>query len=278
MQWNQFTFGVEIECFVPYGFDVMGALRSASLATSEARGNIHATTPGWKAVPDGSLRWTGRNSEMRGIEIVSPILKGEDGIEQVRKVADIIMAGGGKVNATAGLHVHIGVGGAWGKQVKNLAKMYLKYAMDFDSILPISRRALRNRFAKNNRCAMFATLTGEQIDERFARVSTLRDVSQLMNGTPPTPGYCSQRYYAMNFMSYASHGTIEFRQHSGSVESKKICSWIRLLTGFAATAFSVEDVSVAGEGGLERLLRKTDREGARYYRQRAAHLNRSVTQ
>jgi hypothetical protein len=197
-------------------------------------------------------------------------------LEQVRKVAEIIKANGGKVNATAGLHVHLGVGGATGNQIKNLSKMYLKYAMEFDSILPASRRGVANRFARNNRVAMFANMTGEQIDAQFRNVTMLRQCSMLMNGSAPLHGYVSQRYYAMNFMSYASHGTIEFRQHSGSVDAQKICAWIRLLTGFAATAFSVSDVSVAGEGGLDRFLRKTDRDGARYYRMRAAQLNRSM--
>ena len=39
----------------------------------------------------------------------------------------------------------------------------------------------------------------------------------------------SGRYYKMNLQSYSRHQTIEFRQHSGTVEFTKISNWILFL-------------------------------------------------
>jgi len=77
----ELTFGIEIECFLPRGsVRVGGYHRGARLG-----GDFPA---GWNAQSDSSLHTTLRNYQ--AVEIVSPILKGADGLAQVRQVAAIL--------------------------------------------------------------------------------------------------------------------------------------------------------------------------------------------
>jgi hypothetical protein len=272
MQAKQLSFGVEIECFSPVSrtqSQVIESLRAAGVRVDTAVG-MHTTTPGWKVVGDGSLRWNGR-SVRYGIEIVSPVLKGDAGLAEVARVAEVLESIGCKVNTSCGLHVHVGIGGATGKQAKNIAASYLKYADEMDSIMPMSRRGVRNAYCKNNKSAMFAGQSAEQIDATLASTRDHIDaVARLMNGSAPTRGYVQTRYFALNFQSYATHGTVEFRQHSGTTNPAKIVAWVKLVTGLVANAMSVDTIRVAGSAGFDKMLRKVDPSTAEFYRARRA--------
>ena len=40
--------------------------------------------------------------------------------------------------------------------------------------------------------------------------------------------YASERYYKVNFCSYVAFGTLEFRQHSGTIEFEKMMNWVKI--------------------------------------------------
>jgi hypothetical protein len=93
-----------------------------------------------------------------------------------------------------------------------------------------------------------------------------------MNGGFTTDRYPPYRYFALNFQSYANHGTLEFRQHSGTVDAEKATQWVRLVVGFIARACEMTGVKHdATPATLDELLRKTDVAGRRFYLARAAH-------
>ena len=58
----------------------------------------HRTQYVWKIVPDGSVRG--------GAELVSPVLRGDDGFGQLAAAGRALATAGCKVNRTTGLHVH----------------------------------------------------------------------------------------------------------------------------------------------------------------------------
>lgn len=99
MKAHEMTFGVEIECYMTHDAvaQVGGYHRPIGTTWLPA---------GWGAQGDGSLN--SAPTGMRGVEFVSPILSGKAGFEQVVKVVREIKARGGVVNATCGLHVHVG--------------------------------------------------------------------------------------------------------------------------------------------------------------------------
>src|SRR4051812_34973032 len=103
MNANELTFGIEIECYVPASLVQNGTL----LIGGYHYGTQVAALPlGWNAQRDGSLRSVGRGRV--GVEIVSPILKGADGIQQVKKVCQWLRSIGATVRKECGFHVHVG--------------------------------------------------------------------------------------------------------------------------------------------------------------------------
>ena len=280
MQFQDFTFGVEIECYVPRSSsDLFAALSNAGVHMSQAAGSIHRVTSGWKVVHDGSLH--SAPAGFVGVEVVSPILQGEDGIAQTVKVMDVVKAFGAKVNKSCGLHVHVGAQNGSATQHKNLAKMFIKYEHHFDALCPESRRT--NQYCKSNRefAAAGAARTYEaQVSAVFAKLDGLRSISAIatvMNGGYDQRNhYTHNRYFKLNFQSMASHGTVEFRQQAGTVEAQKAVSWIRLCVGLVARSFTLRSVGSQAEPSFAKLLAKVDRPTAAYLKARRIALNRGA--
>lgn len=77
-------------------------------------------------------------------------------------------------------------------------------------------------------------------DSRWAKRITNELISSVGNYATPAllrrnAGYFD-RYYAVNVAAYARHGTIEFRQHSASVNNNKVAHWIAFCLGFVAAS------------------------------------------
>lgn len=94
------TYGVEIECGVDLDAPVTpGAYHS---------GNPMPSLPAfdgrlWRAERDGSLSFQNK----RSVEFVSPILKGAEGLDNIRATCAQVKAWGGTVNRSCGLHIHV---------------------------------------------------------------------------------------------------------------------------------------------------------------------------
>jgi hypothetical protein len=281
MQFQDFTFGVEIECYIPGSLSsLFAALSAANVPMSHAAGSIHRVTAGWKVVGDGSLNSAPVGHV--GCEVVSPILRGDDGIAQVVRVMEAVKAFGGKVNKSCGLHVHVGAQDATAGQLKNLAKMFVKYEHHMDALCPESRRN-GNRYCQSNRQQAagygVAATYEAQVAASFAKLEGLRSISSIanvMNGGYGGGHYTHHRYFKLNFQSLASHGTVEFRQQAGTVEGQKAATWIRLVVGLVASAFSLKSITSQAEPSFEKLVRKVDRATADYLKARRVALNRGA--
>jgi hypothetical protein len=287
---SDLTFGVEFEVYIPAvsadqsmrerAYDrIVRRLQSAGVQASRGR-----ASGAWAATYDGSLVSGPQDGRMWfPLEMVSPILRGEDGLRQVEKVCAAMIDLGCEVNKTCGLHVHIGAGQATAKQMRNLAKMFLKYEDVFTALTPPSRRDSpeSRRYCKPNLPVAADHTRGPretQLAVAFARIdraSTPRMVAQVMNGGVQRAGerYSAYRYYRLNFQSLILHGTVEFRQAAGTTSADKSLSWIKLMLGFCVTAWSVDVVAPDSDADLTKLLRKVDRKTAAYLAARYAALN-----
>jgi hypothetical protein len=267
-KFDDLTFGVELE-FIGITLDAaVNAIRAAGLNCSLS--SPHARSSGWQVCRDGSVS--------NGGEVVSPILQGAAGLEALAKVCRALEAAGADASTATGMHVHVGARGVLSlRQLRNISKMFLRHESAFDEILPPSRRAGANRFCQRNGAASHGTL-----ESKFSRLdgcANLRDIAHVMNGGfDERNHYTGHRYFSLNLQSYASHGTIEFRQHSGTVDAQKACEWVKLIVGFVVRATEVEGIkNDPTPATLAELLRKTDAAGRRYYVARAAHFaNRAV--
>jgi Putative amidoligase enzyme len=195
-------FGVEIEAYGIEKGKLAELIRNAGVEC-HAEGYNHTTRRHWKIVTDGSL--DGINT----FEIVSPILEGTLGIEELQKVCEVLETARVKINKSCGLHIHFDAHGFGLQQVKNMLFNYAAFENEIDSFMPNSRRANNNTYCKS--------VIG--YETRVERASNMQQLA----------GVFSSRYFKVNLQSYSRHNTIEFRQHSGTVEFKKISNWIMFL-------------------------------------------------
>ena len=214
------TFGVELECIPGVRSNdietIADALSNAGIST-RAESYNHTTQRHWKVTTDASIV-----SDLGGFEIVSPVLRGGDGIRQLERVLDVLNRRGVKVNRTCGLHVHIGATQLQAADIKHLFKRYGRHEVAIDAIMPPSRRGNTNRY-----CRSMATLIAEDSDtmQRIESARDTRSVAAVFSGH-------DQRYMKLNIASYLRHGTVEFRQHSGTLEINKIASWVLFCLNF----------------------------------------------
>lgn len=95
---NEMTFGVEIETTMPFGSVAAGGHGNGR--------QVEWLPSGWLADRDPSI--VCEDSSHAACEFVSPVLKGKDGLQQLASAIRQIVAKGGKVNASCGLHIHVG--------------------------------------------------------------------------------------------------------------------------------------------------------------------------
>lgn len=219
------TFGVELEIFFTNGLDryeVASRLREAGVNIN-TEGYNHYVRHHWKIITDRSIKNSQGRNDLSCMEIVSPPLYGLDGLEEVRKVADELKAMGAKVNKSCGFHVHHDVRHYGLQEFKNLYILYTKCEPAMDSLVPLSRRGNKQYYCQS--------LRRRNVFDWINNVNSIRDISYKLN---------RNRYLKLNILSYFKYGTIEFRQHSGTIESDKIINWIVFTQAIVNTAAGVK--------------------------------------
>tara|TARA_Y100000310_G_C20595026_1_gene770067 strand:- start:40 stop:951 length:912 start_codon:yes stop_codon:yes gene_type:complete len=228
---NDRNFGVELELIVDDDDALARHLRSEGV-NIRCEGYNHETRGHWKIVSDSSVRGTHpREHNLLGREIVSPILCGEHGREQVRALLDAAETyrGVARVNRTCGMHVHISCADLSLKQIKRCAKAQLKYEWVLDQFVPASRRANENQFCYSVSRSFGDGNTLSSIEETgFSMIDSARDLYQLRGMVQRAGG----RQTKWNLDRYTDRGTIEIRHGGGTLDADKACNWIELWTSF----------------------------------------------
>jgi hypothetical protein len=226
MEANEITFGIEIECHVP-------------ASTMIIPGGYHQGTQvagfpvGWNAQRDGSIR-SGRNRIP--VEIVSPVLKGADGVRQILEVVRKLNQMGAKVNPSCGFHVHVGFP---------------------DNPAQIDRIT---HLAANFEKAIFAS-TGTKNRERGTYCRSIKNTHRHDAGR-------RSRYHLLNLTNILSgtKPTVEFRAFSGTLNISKILGYVRMCVGLVERALEMKKLPkwdaeapqrkrarVGGKGGVTRM-------------------------
>lgn len=209
---NTLTFGVECETYNVIRDALIREVEQRNISIQSEGYNHRDNNQYYKIVSDASIQ--GAN----GQEVVSPILKGRQGLNSLKMVCDSLNAIGAKVNKSTGLHVHFDASKISDLHFVQIFKNYQKLESVIDSFMPQSRRANNNMYCKS--------LIGLNYDT----CSTKSDIIRA-NGT---------RYRKVNAESYLSHKTVEFRQHSGTTEYEKIANWINFLRKLIQYSFDNE--------------------------------------
>lgn len=241
---RELKFGVEIEFFGANYVTVIERLRAAGISVADFSGYTHKVIAQWKVTTDLSVTMDGTGL-YRGLELVSPILYGDEGLDELQKVYEVLNSCGAKVDKTCGTHVHFDIADFTVQNCKNFLNLFYNYQGVINYLVPPSRR--RNEFCNPLKKADLVKINQDWI-------SSIRDIAYVI---------CT-RYSKVNLQSYVKYGTIEIRQHGGTLEFDKMEAWIILMYQLLDSAKNEEKVTLicrpytVTQKNLNRLLKTTN--------------------
>lgn len=190
------------------------------------RGDVHAAKGReWVVEADGSI-----GSAASAAEVISPALSGEAGLAEVQKVAAALKAAGARVSRSCGMHVHVGAADLSGEALGRLVETYTEKQDVINTVLPVSRRS--NQYAV-----------------RYTRPEVARIVDTATNGgdARAVAALAPRRYRTVNLMNFTRIGTVEYRQHSGSLDFPKIEAWVRFVVALTDAAEQAVSLDAAAD-------------------------------
>lgn len=251
-------FGVEIEFTGTTRRAVLAKLMELDPAfPAEVQHYNHHVTSVWKLITDASVTTAGGE----GMEAVSPILQGEEGYRQLGVMLTAIVEAGGKVDKSCGLHIHHDANDLTPAQVAKLVGLYVSNQHLMDQLVSRSRRAGQAQYC-------MPVNEGEHTRIQDTLKSGQRITDRLVS-----------RFKTINVMSYPKYGTIEIRQHQGTLSSKKITAWHKVGQAMVHAAIHGTEAAAPRFEALADLmtyLTETgglDRETAAYMLERAEDLS-----
>ncbi len=239
------SFGIELEIIHNNKRELCDAIRARGVLC-EIEGYNHSTRRHWKIVSDASVNG--------GYELVSPVLKGQRGLDEVKAVSEALAEVGAMINKSCGFHSHFGTDD-FKDSISVWRNLYINYATleeDIDAFMPPSRR--HNRYCSSLKVCNWR--------EKMDSAQTLIDIERSVTNR--------SRYFKLNSQSYWRHGTVEFRQHSGTIEYDKIKNWLLFCARFVDFS-KREKLDRGGERALEKFL---DRGLSDFYKQRKQKFER----
>jgi len=239
------TFGIEIEFKIQIrdGYFVAERLSAATGVSVVYREYTHEVMRTWKLITDASI--TG------GFELVSPPLSGLTGLEQVRTMMRALVSLGASVDRQCGLHVHHNAIDLTPDELVGLVVFHTQFESVIDKFHPVSRR--NNNYAEGRYYPM-----ERQFAEEIRASKTMtrkRDLFELAYGSGQAR---SSRYRKLNTQSFRLYGTVEFRQHAGTLNGTKATNWImftQLLVEKAKCGVDITPRAKVSFGELVRALR-----------------------
>ena len=216
----ELQFGVEIEFYNVHYKLAIKELRAAGLDVADFAGYTHEDSEtAWKVTTDSSV--TSYNTGLyAGLELVSPILKGDKGLDDLRTALTVLSNIGARVDSTCGLHVHHNASSFDHQQLINIVNLYYTHQAGINTILPKSRRtSARARYCKPIPTRSLAAINYQK---QYTHCET--ENQKLMKAV----NSFKTRYLVINLHAFAVHKTVEFRQHSGTLDADKAEAWILL--------------------------------------------------
>jgi hypothetical protein len=199
----EMTFGVEFEVCIPNATAVIIGRYHHGMQVREL-------PTGWTAQNDTSIH---PPVGYKAVEIVSPVLKGAEGLQQVVAVCKWLQAVGAKVNQTTGFHVHIG----------------------FDKNNQAALKRLVATFANHEKAIYAITGTRARENNTYCR-SVLQSADIKHVHKHGLPSYLN-RYFLLNIANLIGRmPTVEFRAFAGTTSETKAIGYIRVALGFVERA------------------------------------------
>jgi hypothetical protein len=227
-------FGIELELSCKHGesqhFISRELLKHAGVPVTHVKGWSAGKKQidGWKLVHDGSIQCSRHYPDCSKFELVSPILRGGEGLNECNNIVKALNAYTSvSVNKSMGFHVHINVTGLSAQELGKVCQNFVKFEDAIDSFLPPSRRTNQSHFCKSNRAAILPNGPNAARHQALGSCKTIVELCDLMNPA-------DDRYYKLNLTNLKTgrQPTIEFRQHSATCNYDKVAAWIRFCMAF----------------------------------------------
>lgn len=227
---SQRAFGIEIEFNGTSRSSVVSEIRALDpMFPVEVQGYNHEVQSCWKMITDSSVNATGTydddDDDGEGLELVSPILSGQPGLDQLETAVRGIRRAGGDVDSSCGLHVHHDARDLTPYQVAGLLRFYIENQLVIDRFLAPSRRSTRN----NQWCQAW------QESEKNSVIAAAKGETSLGR---------YDRYRTINVTAYPKYGSLEFRQHQGTLNLEKMVLWIKFGQSIVEGSMNFEDPDV----------------------------------
>lgn len=247
-------FGVEIECFGANRETLKLRLTEWGILSTVEDKYRNEDREVWTIGVDNTIQ------ERNPIELISPRLRGMNGLSEVRRaVAAIyprIYPFKLEINSSCSFHVHWDVADFTGRDVIDLLKLYAKYEPVIDLLVAPDRRGDQNNHCrslikgKDNDFDWIDRLATKPYPQAF-EVAKEFERTQGLEGTTSSP---SARHHKVNLVAILKYGTIEFRQHQGTLNFEEMQNWI-LLTGQMVNRAKTKINTQPGEANLGEFIR-----------------------
>ena len=187
--------------------------------------------------------------------VLPPIAICQSGYEYLQRICSVLEAEGARVNSACGLHVHISnapladdtrAARYTGDSILHTerTRRYLSQHGD-----PLDAVAVKDVFWRYERQqdAINKMFPRSRTDNRYCkrlsatRIASANTIQELNHG----------KFYAINLDTW-SRGTIEFRQHSGTIDVDKIWNWVQFLHNLVCWT-----VNERIEGGTRTIVTET---------------------
>jgi hypothetical protein len=216
-----YTIGTEFEHVGLTPSQVCDVLRDV-VPVRNVGGYAHTTGAhgAWEAKTDSSLSdgYVGRTCEL-----VSPVLN-SDNLTDVRRVLSALTSAGGRVNASCGFHVHVGVAHLTDAQRAQIVRVWAAVESCLHWLVAPSRR--NGTWSRN--------------------VDVDRAVDAIGRGAYRD----TYRGSSLNLVPFTRIGTFEVRLHQGTLNARKAQTWIELITALFTVAAMGETVD-GGDGSVD---------------------------
>jgi Putative amidoligase enzyme len=198
------SFGVEIECGIPGGYDT--ACELFGVGYDE-----------WYEDPDEGLKNWSIGEDGTEVEIRTPILYGEAGFKTLREAMTKIKGAGGYVTPYDGMHVHHGAP----EFVDNPALC-----------------SLLVKSWKNNEEAIHSMVAPRRRESGACPKWSFEALSLMerwLQGATALPGMPREMHFYrndLNLIPLPTYGTVEIRLHEGTLDPDVAISWIKFFQVF----------------------------------------------
>jgi len=168
-----------------------------------------------------------------GMEFISPILKGDQGLSEIRNLCDRGRDLGWEVDSACGLHVHL--------DMRDLSvPQCFKVAFGYTATYDFWSQFITNSRKSNYYCSphLFSVSSFLQFCEGGTRGQNFEDWIY---------SYADQRYTWCNWSAYCRHKTVELRNHPATLDGDDIANWVKAHTRFIDKLSSMEPQDIINE-------------------------------